>query len=98
MLRRSNYERSVKGFNYLYEAPFGLQLNEFFSEERITKYENQIISLKRLRENFLENNIVEAKLVLNPFTEHCTEMMSDFQDFVKEGCENSQLFATGIMF
>ena len=92
VLSGSDYNRSMKGLSYIYEALTRLQLKSFFVPEKMDKYFNEINSLILLKDSIVSGNTMEAKLELNTFIENCSEMLSDFHAFVEDGCRKSQLF------
>lgn len=67
VLEGSHYARSVQGFNYLAEALHRLQFIEFFTEERLKKYEQIIISIIMMKENFENSAFDEALDTLKDF-------------------------------
>ena len=92
VLTGSHYVRSMKGYTYLYEALFRLQLQPFFTEEKKNQYLDQIVSLIFLKESISENNESEAKIAIKSFVDNCSEMMTDFYTFVEHQCQVSNLF------
>ena len=65
-LSSSHYERSEEAFGYLYQALTILQLKSFFTDEKINKYLDEMVSLFLMHQNFVrKKNISKVKLALN---------------------------------
>lgn len=92
ILAGTNYARSVKAYSYLCEALQRMQLDEFLTEERLAKYEDQIITIELLRENYAANDIDSCPQLAKEFKETCSELLSEFRDFVVKRCKESELY------
>ena len=82
----------MKAYAYLCEALRRMQFEEFFTEERLTKYNDQIITIELLNENFEMNDINECPHLVNEFKSTCSALMSEFRDFVATRCKESELY------
>ncbi|OXU18367.1 hypothetical protein TSAR_009883 [Trichomalopsis sarcophagae] len=92
LMSGTNYARCVKGLTYLIESLRRLQLQEFFNEKGLEKYEQVRLTIYILNESFEIENIEECVHVAKQFRNHCSILKSDFIDFVKKRCNESDLF------
>lgn len=92
VLSGQNYARSVKGFTFLSEALRRLQLSEFFTNERIKKYENELISIILLKENCETSEVDDCSFLLAELENSCSTLLSDFHSFIETRCKESELF------
>lgn len=92
VLRGTDYARSVKAFNYLYEALRRLQLKEFFNTERLKEFEQVILTVKVLQNCFQENEYEEAKSSLQNFDDSYQSLLNEFKKFVEKRSNESENF------
>ncbi|KAJ8668266.1 hypothetical protein QAD02_009929 [Eretmocerus hayati] len=92
ILAGSDYAKSLEGLNAIYEPMRRLQLQEFFTEERLIRYENQIVTILTLQESFETNDIGECQLLYTQLKETCSSMMNEFKAHILKRCEESELY------
>ena len=92
LLAGANYARSVKGFNYLAEALRRLQLKEFFPQEKLKQYEEQITRIILLQENLESEDVIDCQDIVSTLKNNCTELLSDSNAFIQQRCKESETF------
>ncbi|KAJ8677103.1 hypothetical protein QAD02_012890 [Eretmocerus hayati] len=92
ILAGSDYAKSLEELNAIYEPMRRLQLQEFFTKERLIRYENQIVTISTLQESFETDDIGECHLLYNQLKETCSNMMNEFKAHIVKRCEESELY------
>lgn len=92
ILNGSNYARSVNSFLLLGETLLRLQLTAFFKENSEGKYNNELATVKSLQDSIAEKSNGESKRLYEMFNLSCEKIYSDFSEYVKKRCKESQLF------
>ena len=68
-----------------------LKIKEFFAHAELDKYEQEIVTVILLQENFSTNNMKECKYNFNDFKKD-DQLLTDFQNFISARCNESELF------
>lgn len=92
VLSGSNYSRSVQGFNFLAEALRRIQFKEFFTPERLQKYDQEIVTVLLLQESFFTDTTEECSHLFKELSKNCSTLISDFNEFVLTRCSESEMF------
>lgn len=61
ILKGSRYDRCVKAYTYLAEALRRLQFKEFFTPDRLKRFEQQIVAITMLQESLQVKNFEECQ-------------------------------------
>ena len=83
ILNGSHYARSIKAFFVLSEALLRHLLENFLDEKNCNSYNNELTNLIVLQDSFLENNFLECKSLFEQVNQNSSELMHEFNDFVK---------------
>lgn len=96
ILSGNHYTRCMKTFTYLLETLRSLQIKEFFSCARGEKYENAIVYILLLKNNFMENDLDncrdDCKYTFKQLQNSIKPLLDDFNNFIFMRSKESQLF------